>query len=122
MISYTTTPNPYNSAKDLLAEDDQIEMDIKVEGWSQTIRIRSLTVPQRNKINAAAGTGKDRDWAVYYAQTLVEGIVRPRLTPSQANELVESHNGEMVEELGQAIWNLGSLFKVYQKYLDELKA
>lgn len=122
MISYTTTPNHYQSSRELLAEDDQIEMDIRVDGWSHTLRIRSLTVPQRNKINTTAGIGDARDWTTFYIQTLVAGVVQPKLTPSQAQELVEHHNGEPIEELGQAIWGLGSLYAVYAKYRAELKA
>lgn len=122
MISYTTAPNHFENARELLAEDDQIEMDIQVEGWSHTLRIRSLTVPQRNKINALAGIGDARDWTAFYVHTLVAGVVQPKFTPSQAQELVEYHNGEPIEELGQAIWGLGSLYKVYAKYRDELKA
>src|SRR4051794_36838350 len=122
MITYTTQPNPYENARDLLSEDDAIEMDISVEGWAHTLRIRSLTVPQREKINRAAGVGKDRDWETYCASTLVEGVTSPRLNPTVARELVESHNGELVEELVQAIWGLGSLQKVYAKYREELRA
>lgn len=122
MISYTTSPNHYVTAKDLLAEDDHIEMDVNVSGWSHSLRIRSLTVPQRNRINAVAGLGEKRDWTLFYAHTIAEGVVRPKLNPAQARELVEHHNGEPVEELCEAIWGLGSLHTVYQRYREELNA
>ncbi|MBK9944215.1 MAG: hypothetical protein IPP13_21655 [Kouleothrix sp.] len=121
MISYTTRPTYYDNAQQLLAEDDHIEMDVNVEGWLYSLRIRSLTVPQRNRINSAAGVGKDRDWTVFHARTIAEGLVRPRLNPTQACELAEAHNGALVEELSEAIWSIGSLFKLYQAYMDELK-
>jgi hypothetical protein len=122
MISYTTQPNPYPNPRDLLAEDDHIEMDISVEGWSHTLRIRSLTVPQRMRINTASGIGSDRDWLSFHALTLAEGVVSPRLNPTMARELAESHNGELIEQLSEAIWGLGSLFKTYTQYRNELKA
>jgi len=121
MVSYTTTPDYFNSAADVLAVDDCIEFDVGVEGWDKHLRIRSLTVPQREKINRAAGVGDKRDWVEFHAHTIAYGVVRPRFTVEAARSLVEQHNGELVEQLSEAIWAVGSLRKTYQLYLEELK-
>ena len=121
MASYTTSPNYFDSADDVLRADDAVEMDINVEGWEKSLRIRSLTVPQRDKINRAAGVGTDRDWVQYCIFTIVEGVVRPKFTTSQASQLVNEHNGQPVEELCEAIWLIGGLFNIYKRYLEEQK-
>jgi hypothetical protein len=120
-VTFTIEPDYYDRYAELAKEDDHIEMDIDVTGWSKSLRIRSLSVPQRELINRFAGLGESRDWVKFHSKTLELGLVRPRLTLAQASELVREHNGQPIEELSEAIWLIGGLSDVYQSYLEQVK-
>lgn len=121
----------YDTADDIIAENDLIEADIRVAGWDHgKFRIRALTFGQISKINRNATARKkdeergieigdflNDEWAYW---TIVEGVVRPRFKIEQARRLADS-NGEFVKELADEIWNLGRLSKtLWDKFLAEI--
>lgn len=106
---------------EVLNEDDLIEADVRVLGWSKKFRIRALTFGQMNTINKQAtdpetGNLKKDEWAYW---TIVEGVVRPKYRIEQARRLTDA-NGEYVNQLADQIWELGRLSKkVWDKFIEE---
>lgn len=121
----------YENADELIAEDDIIETDVRVLGWTRKFRIRALTFGQMGKINKHATireTNKDEgveagdiDNDLWTYWTIVEGVVRPKFKIEQAKRLVDS-NGEFVKALADEIWNLGRVSKkAWDSYIEEIK-
>lgn len=121
----------YDSADDLLAEDDIIETDVRILGWTKKFRIRALSFGQMGRINKNATireTNKDTgveigdiDNDLWTYWTIVEGVTRPRIKIEQAKKLADS-NGEFVKALADEIWNIGRVSKkVWDDYIEEIK-
>ena len=110
----------FGSAKEIALEDDRIELDIHVIGWSKKFRIRALSFGQMEKITRNARDEKgdiDNEKWVYW--TLVEGVIRPNIRIKEAEELSEN-NGAFVRELADEIWQLGRISKrQWDDYLAE---
>ncbi len=110
----------FGNAKEIALEDDRIELDIHVIGWSKKFRIRALSFGQMEKITRNARDEKgdiDNEKWVYW--TLVEGIVRPNIRIKEAEELSEN-NGTFVRELADEIWQLGRISKKqWDEYIAE---
>jgi hypothetical protein len=107
-IDTDTTPDLYESGEELLREPDHIQVAIKVRGWwRRSILIHTLTVPERERILHEAGVGSERNWQTFYEATIREAIIIPHLTSGQVRELVTEHNGEVICELVEYIWQLG---------------
>jgi hypothetical protein len=100
---------PLASDREALLQADLVEMTVQPQGWAKPVRIRTLTGTQRQVINAFAGVGDARDWRKFVVKTLCEGVVNPKFSPTSAGELFDFHNGELVEQLAMAIWELGRL-------------
>lgn len=121
MIQTVIAKEYFNSAQDLLREDDRIETDITVPGWSKPLRIRALSFTAREKINQASTTPEGRDFSKYIVHTFVHGVVRPHFTLSDGDELLE-HNADILEEVAEYIWQLGRLDKkIFDDYIAALK-
>lgn len=121
----------YDSAEDVLKEDDLIETDVQIVGWSRKFRIRALTFAQMAKINRNATireTNKDLgieagelDNELWTYWTIVEGIVRPKFKIETAKRLADN-NGEYVKILADEIWNIGRVSKkVWDEYIENIK-
>ncbi len=119
----------FDSAKEVSLEDDRVETDIHVIGWSKKFRIRALSFEQMERINKLATiqeTDKDKgriagklDQAEWVYWTIKEGVVRPFFSIAQARELSEN-NGSFVRELAEEIWNLGRISKrQWDAYITE---
>ena len=126
----TDTPY-YESAEEVLLEDDVIETDVRVLGWNKKFRIRALTFGQMSKINKHATireTNKELgveageiDNELWTYWTIVEGVTRPRFKIETAKKLAES-NGEYVKILADEIWNIGRVSKkVWDEYIENIK-
>lgn len=112
----------FDNAREVTLEDDRIETDIHVQGWSKKMRIRALSFGQMETINKKA-TDKDGklDHAEWVYNTIKEGVVRPMFTYNQAKELADN-NGEFVRALADEIWQLGRISKrIWDAYLLEQK-
>lgn len=112
----------FENAKDVTLEDDRIETDIHVGGWSRKLRIRALSFAQMELINKKA-TNKDGklDHAEWVYNTIKEGVTRPFFSYNAAKELADN-NGEFVRELADEIWNLGRISKrMWDAYILEQK-
>lgn len=132
MIDRLPDGDYYDSADELIAEDDIIETDVKIAGWNKKFRVRALTFKQMEIINRNATAKKDdeekgitagelinEEW-VYW--TLVYGIVRPVFKIEKARRLGDS-NGEFVKALADEIWNLGRVSKpLWNAYIAEIRA
>lgn len=110
----------YTSAQEVVQEEDRVEIDIHIHGWSKKMRIRALSFEQMEVINRRstvqvtdqekgliAGTLDHAEW-VY--NTIKEGVVIPRFTYTSAKALADN-NGEFVRELADEIWQLGRISK-----------
>ena len=113
----------YESADDLILEDDLIETDIRILGWKRKFRIRALDFGQMDKINRESTdeeTGLlQHDLFTYL--TIVEGVTRPKIKLEQAKKL-KKNNGALVQELSDTIWKMGRISKeAWDAYIAELK-
>ena len=99
----------FDNPREVFMEDDRLELDIRVIGWSKMFRIRALSFGQMEKINANAKDSKgDLDQASWVYHTITEGVVRPMFTINQAKELADN-NGAFVRELADEIWQIGRI-------------
>lgn len=113
----------YESVDDILQDDSLLEVDMAIRGLKKRVRIRALTFLQMEKINqqSAKGTTNEIDNVEFTVNTIVEGLVRPKLNQAQARKLMEA-NGEVVRELAENIWALGKVSKdVFDKYIEALQ-
>lgn len=114
----------YDSADELIEEDDIIETDVKIAGWNKKFRIRALDFEQmgrinKNSVDKESGELDNEEWTY---QTIAEGVIRPRFKIEKARKLSKS-NGEFVKALADEIWNLGRISKpLWEKYIAEIKA
>jgi len=113
----------FQSAAEIGKEEDLIETDIVLQGWSKKLRIRALDFGQMARITEKSTNDKgevvERDFIL---QTLIEGIIRPKITQSQASVFLEK-NGELIKQLSDEIWGLGRISKkVFDEYIATLKA
>lgn len=99
----------YTSSREILIEDDRVEVDVLITGWEKKLRIRALTFQQMERIESKAtkpdGTLDHELW-VYH--TIHEGVIIPVFSLAQANELA-NNNGNFVRELADEIWELGRI-------------
>lgn len=112
----------FETARDITLEDDKIETDIHIIGWSKKLRIRALTFHQMERINQRAIDANGKlDQAEWVFHTIHEGVTRPIITYAQAKELGEN-NGHFVRELADEIWGLGRISKtMWDSYISEQK-
>lgn len=121
----------YDNVEEILQEDDIVEADIRISGWNKKFRLRALTFEQMTRINHKATvivkdetTGEQKtelDDALFLYWTLVEGVVRPKITFTNAQRFGEK-NGEFVKELSEEIWTIGRVSKaVWNKYIAVIK-
>ena len=85
------------------------------------MRIRALNFSQMQKVNEYATDEKGNlnrlKWTV---ATLAEGFVIPRMTYTQAEQLIEK-NGNIIQTLAEEIWRLGKISKkIFDDFLKEL--
>ena len=112
----------YATAAEILTQDDRPEMDVRIPGWrtvageSVYLRIRALSLTDRQWINITAGIGHGRNDALFIVATLHRGIVSPSLTWEQA-QLLAQRNERIVEVICDSIWELSGLD---QKAIDNL--
>jgi hypothetical protein len=114
----------YEDVDDFLKEDQTIEIDVQLQGMTKRLRIRALSFAQMEKINKLSQKDGTVDNSEFVLNTLIEGVVRPKLNPVQARKLLDGH-GETVKELAEHIWKLGRInkrtFDDYIKTLQELR-
>jgi hypothetical protein len=124
MIDFAVGSNGdyYESIDELEQAASPNELDVVIRGLQKRVRIRALTFAQMEKINQlATKTGNEVDNTEFTLHTLVEGIVRPKLTISQARRLLDV-NGEVVRELGEQIWTIGKISKgEFDKFVEALQ-
>ena len=121
----------YDSAKEVLIEEDRVEIDVRILGWNKKMRIRALSFEQMERINKMATItetnkkdGKvagEIDHAEWVYWTIKEGVVIPHFTIAQARELADN-NGEFVRQLADEIWELGRISKrMWDAFIEEKK-
>lgn len=104
---------PYASAAELLTQDDRPTMDIRVPGWERPngepvfVRIRALSLSDRNWINQTSGIGEKRSELLFVLASLQRGIVAPPLNWQQA-QLLADRNERILEILCDTIWELAA--------------
>lgn len=113
----------FDNAQNVSLEDDRIETDVHIQGWSRKLRVRALSFGQMESINKKSTdpkTGK-LDHAEWAYNTIKEGVTRPLFTYNAAKELCDN-NGEFVRELADEIWELGRISKrMWDTYILEQK-
>lgn len=112
----------YDTAEEILREDDIIETDVVVQGWAKKLRIRALNFGQMTEINQKSTNEKgelvEKDFVL---NTLRHGIIRPKFNSAQLEKLLEK-NGETVKQLSDEIWDLGRISKkIFDDYVAALK-
>lgn len=123
MIDFAVGTNAdyYESIDELEQAAAPNELDVVIRGLQKRVRIRALTFAQMEKINQQATKSGELDNTEFTLCTLVEGIVRPKLTISQARRLLDV-NGEVVRELGEQIWTIGKISKgEFDKFVEALQ-
>jgi hypothetical protein len=113
----------YASFLDLLSEPDIQECDVRVPWWGgRLIRVRGLSatdeaaVERAGRLGAAAwrkahaddASPPDTDWAAEWAEVLSLGVISPRLSRAQADELLKK-NARGIDELVRFIRILNRL-------------
>jgi hypothetical protein len=96
-----TTPthtNGYAAIDDLLAADDLQSCDLLVNGWkvagvAAKIRVRGLTLPEREAAQLGAWKDGRQDEQLLVAGYLRYGVVVPTLNEAQAEQLARKHAG-----------------------------
>lgn len=110
----------YNSVDDLLSDDSLLEVDLVIKGLKKRLRIRALSYAQMEKINSISQKSGEIDTTEFTINTIVEGLIRPKLNSAQAKRLLDA-NGEVVRELAENIWTLGKVSKdAFDKYIQAL--
>jgi hypothetical protein len=110
----------FTTAKEIALEDDRIELDIHVIGWSKKFRIRALSFGQMERITRNSRDDKgELDNELWSYWTLVEGVVLPNIRIADAKELADN-NGAFIRELVDEIWQLGRISrKQWDDYIAE---
>lgn len=119
----------FETAEEVAREEDRVELDIHLLGWTKKFRIRALSFEQMEKINKLATitetdkkTGRiagQMDHAEWVYWTIAEGVVRPYFSIAKARALSDN-NGEFVRELADEIWNLARISqRMWNAYIDE---
>lgn len=107
----------YDSFKEFLAEDDICEIDVYIVGLEKQFRIRALDFDTMEKINQLSILNGTIDNKAFAIQTIVHGVIRPRVTPEDANKML-SKNGAIIRELADQIWVLSRITpKTLEAYL-----
>jgi hypothetical protein len=110
----------YENVDDLLQDDAMLEVDLTIKGLKKRLRIRALSFAQMEKINQLSQKNGEVDNTEFTVNTIVEGLIRPKLNSAQAKKLLDA-NGEVVRELAENIWTLGKISKdAFEKYLETL--
>jgi hypothetical protein len=108
----------YDSITEFLQEDDLCELDVHLVGLEKQFRIRALDFAAMEKINQLSGKDGVMDTIVFTIQTIVHGVVRPKINPEQAQKLI-TKNGAVIRELADQIWLLSRITpKTLQAYLE----
>jgi hypothetical protein len=111
----------YEDIDDFLKDDPTLEVDVKATGMRKRLRIRALTFAQMERINKASIVDNKVDNTEFVLNTLVEGIVRPKLNTAQARRLLDAH-GETVKEIADSIWQLGRVSRgAFEQYIKALQ-
>lgn len=111
----------YDNVDDLLQDDSMLEVDLTIKGLKKRLRIRALSFAQMEKINQLSQKGGEIDNTEFTVNTIVEGLIRPKMNSAQAKKLLDA-NGEVVRELAENIWTLGKISKdTFEKYLETLE-
>ena len=94
------SPNGYASAADLLAADDLPQHDLTLAGWKAsgggvvTIRVRGLTLPEREQVLLAAKAAGEADEERATIEGFLRyGVVVPSLNEAQARQFAAKHAG-----------------------------
>lgn len=104
----------YSSAATILTLNDLPEIDVRVPGWRDAndqpivVRLRALSLTDRQWINVTAGIGDRRDDRMFILATIHRGMVTPALTWPQA-QLLGDRNEQTLELLADTIWELSGL-------------
>ena len=111
----------YDNVDDLLQDDSMLEVDLTIKGLKKRLRIRALSFAQMEKINQLSQKNGEMDNTEFTVNTIVEGLIRPKMNSAQAKKLLDA-NGEVVRELAENIWTLGKISKdAFEKYLETLE-
>jgi hypothetical protein len=111
----------YDSVDDLLNDDTLLEVDLTIKGLKKRLRIRALSYSQMEKINGLSQKNGETDTTEFTVNTIVEGLIRPRMNSAQARKLLDA-NGEVIRELAENIWTLGKISKdSFDKYVETLR-
>ena len=111
----------YEGVDDLLNDDTLLEVDLSIKGLKKRLRIRALSYAQMEKINGLSQKSGEVDTTEFTVNTIVEGLIRPRMNSAQARKLLDA-NGEVVRELAENIWTLGKISKdSFDKYVETLR-
>jgi hypothetical protein len=111
----------YDSVDDLLSDDTLLEVDLTIKGLKKRLRIRALSYSQMEKINSLSQKNGETDTTEFTVNTIVEGVIRPKMNSAQAKKLLDA-NGEVVRELAENIWTLGKISKdAFDKYVETLR-
>jgi len=110
----------YDNVDDLLSDDSLLEVDLVIKGLKKRLRIRALSYAQMEKINSLSQKSGETDTVEFTINTIVEGLIRPKMNSAQAKKLLDA-NGEVVRELAENIWTLGKVSKdAFDKYIQAL--
>lgn len=91
--------NGYASAADLLAADDLPQHDLTLSGWKASgggeikIRVRGLTLPEREIVLLSALRDGKEDERLLVEGYLRFGVVVPALNDEQARQFAAKHAG-----------------------------
>jgi hypothetical protein len=99
----------YASVADILACEDRLHDTVTVWGWKKNggplkLRVRGLSLPQREEVRATAWRRDGRrDMIALTIGYFVSGFVAPSLNEEQARQIVETKHAGTVEKISDYI-------------------
>lgn len=80
----------YLTDEELFATDDLVEQDLTIPEWGgKKVRLKALTKRQQQNVRRRSTVKGIVQDDLYELHMVVEGMIRPKLTPEQVNQLAE---------------------------------
>lgn len=100
------------TAEAILGAKDFKEMLVEMPEWGGAVKVRTLSMGARYEISANARDAKGaRDNTAMAISTLVHGVVEPKLTREQAQQIVATKPLETVDKVLDAVWRLSGILE-----------
>jgi hypothetical protein len=107
----------YLTADDILNAQDIAYNDLFIPAWNGSVRVKSLTVDEKDEAMKMAMMGDRVDSKLFRIALVVVGCVEPKFTAKQALELGKK-NGAVVYQIAEEVSTMSAMS---QEMFNELK-